>query len=597
MPALNHFLGSRPIEYVVAALSDDGGVNAAAVAAAAATLDETESFLWTVAGLYAFDGTDLGRLRSMATNADNIAVLTTGALATASHLFVWDAAGGNWDRWDGGIVAGAAAGMADDSAFTIGTSEVEPTGWLADDTAPDSVDENDIGIPRMTLTRVPNFVATDPVTITQRQRVLAAGATLDETAAQFATTSAAMYGWDGADLSRVLVESAAAPNLRTGIFDGAAGPADVAAAAATLDETAATFLKTMGAIYAQGSADLERIGTASNGIAALADTIGTGILAGVLMGVFDDTGPAATTENQFGALRMTTTRVLNTVASDPTTPTQRQRVLAATATQDETATQYAATLAAMYGMGTADLERLITGSVGIATLADTAGTGILANILMAVFDDTGPVSSTENQFGAIRMGADRILYMGGSVAADLAYSGRPVPLGAWGSTVTPTAMSTDGDMTRLWSDLNGRLVVTLGTALDDDTDSISNIFRPVAAPPATPSTHQDAGTATTLNVKATAGSVYSIRVTNINAAIRYFQLHNTATTPAGAAVPQMWFPVPAGTATQPAVLELSLDWFAPAERFATGIAWAWSTTAATYTAATAGDHATQVRYV
>lgn len=43
--------------------------------------------------------------------------------------------------------------VADDSAFTVGTTRVNPTGLLADETATDSVDEGDIGLPRMTLDR------------------------------------------------------------------------------------------------------------------------------------------------------------------------------------------------------------------------------------------------------------------------------------------------------------------------------------------------------------------------------------------------------------------------------------------------------------
>ncbi|MHA1950098.1 MAG: hypothetical protein ACW99G_01150, partial [Candidatus Thorarchaeota archaeon] len=41
----------------------------------------------------------------------------------------------------------------DDSAFTVATDVITGIGMLADDTAPDSVDEGDIGIPRMTLDR------------------------------------------------------------------------------------------------------------------------------------------------------------------------------------------------------------------------------------------------------------------------------------------------------------------------------------------------------------------------------------------------------------------------------------------------------------
>jgi hypothetical protein len=43
--------------------------------------------------------------------------------------------------------------VADDAAFTVGTTKVFPQGYLADETATDSVDEGDIGAARMTLDR------------------------------------------------------------------------------------------------------------------------------------------------------------------------------------------------------------------------------------------------------------------------------------------------------------------------------------------------------------------------------------------------------------------------------------------------------------
>jgi hypothetical protein len=48
--------------------------------------------------------------------------------------------------------------LADDAAFGIGTSKVLPVGFLADETATDSVDEGDIGAARMTLDRVQRVV-------------------------------------------------------------------------------------------------------------------------------------------------------------------------------------------------------------------------------------------------------------------------------------------------------------------------------------------------------------------------------------------------------------------------------------------------------
>jgi len=43
--------------------------------------------------------------------------------------------------------------VADDSAFVVGTGTLGVVGFLADETTPDSVDEGDVGVPRMTLDR------------------------------------------------------------------------------------------------------------------------------------------------------------------------------------------------------------------------------------------------------------------------------------------------------------------------------------------------------------------------------------------------------------------------------------------------------------
>lgn len=68
------------------------------------------------------------------TNAGTFAVQVDGAALTALQLL------------DDTI-------FTDDAAFTPATSKVSATGFLADDTATDSVDEGDIGIGRMTLDR------------------------------------------------------------------------------------------------------------------------------------------------------------------------------------------------------------------------------------------------------------------------------------------------------------------------------------------------------------------------------------------------------------------------------------------------------------
>ncbi len=90
---------------------------------------------------------------------------------------------------------------------------------------------------------------------------------------------------------------------------------------------------------------------------------------------------------------------------------------------------------------------------------------------------------------------------------------------------------------------------------------------------------------TTLNVKATPGRVYSATVTNTTGDNRYFQLFNTTTTPAGGATATYKVLVPANGA-----VIVGQDFFGmDGSYFDAGIAIANSTTAATYTAGSAGD--------
>lgn len=69
---------------------------------------------------------------------------------------------------DGSInaaVTGAGSGgtsMTDDAAFTPGTGGITPMGCIADETAPDSIDEGDGGAVRCTLTRKQLMVLSDP---------------------------------------------------------------------------------------------------------------------------------------------------------------------------------------------------------------------------------------------------------------------------------------------------------------------------------------------------------------------------------------------------------------------------------------------------
>ncbi|BBD69543.1 hypothetical protein NIES4072_31240 [Nostoc commune NIES-4072] len=98
------------------------------------------------------------------------------------------------------------------------------------------------------------------------------------------------------------------------------------------------------------------------------------------------------------------------------------------------------------------------------------------------------------------------------------------------------------------------------------------------------------------NLKTSAGSFYAFTCTNANASIRYFQIFNKASVPTTNDVPITYFPVYGNNG----FLLIGQDILGGAGIDSTiltnGVAWGISTTAATYTAATASEHSVTVRY-
>lgn len=167
-------------------------------------------------------------------------------------------------------------------------------------------------------------------------------------------------------------------------------------------------------------------------------------------------------------------------------------------------------------------------------------------------------------------------------------------------TTTPPT-SSDGQVQTFRQDINGRLLVSLGTLIageDLANGVVAVAAKPVAAAMYAPSSYRMPATAvTTAVVKASAGAVLSLRAINTNAAARYLQIHNTSSAPAGGATALRSFVIPAGTAANPAVLMLDRGYFADQVFCPTGISFAFSTTRDTYTAATAGDHDIDINYL
>jgi hypothetical protein len=107
-------------------------------------------------------------------------------------------------------------------------------------------------------------------------------------------------------------------------------------------------------------------------------------------------------------------------------------------------------------------------------------------------------------------------------------------------------------------------------------------------------TDRSVGAAVTKVVKNSPGRLYAYSCMNLNASIRYFQLFNSTTTPGGGATPlESWPVLPTG-----GLLILDSIFVGTLGTYYTsGIAWAFSTTALTYTAASATDAVVVVRYM
>lgn len=181
----------------------------------------------------------------------------------------------------------------------------------------------------------------------------------------------------------------------------------------------------------------------------------------------------------------------------------------------------------------------------------------------------------------------------GNVASASADSGNPVKVGLKVNVTSPTF--TDGNRADFQGDINGYLKdrEQYAAAAEDNTYGVfAEAIKPLSTSAYSWSLFTNFGANTTLNVKATTGNVKSIYCHNTNAAIRYIQLHNTATTPAGAAVPVLTYLIPASGTVVIDGTVLGENGY----NFSTGIAFAYSTTEFTYTAATAGEQCTIIMF-
>jgi hypothetical protein len=144
------------------------------------------------------------------------------------------------------------------------------------------------------------------------------------------------------------------------------------------------------------------------------------------------------------------------------------------------------------------------------------------------------------------------------------------PIGATDPAATPPAISTLGP----WLPI---LVTTTGELVVSSTPPLVSV---------------NLGTAVQALIGIGAQSITSFSCANANAADRFFQLFDSVAVVLAGAVPRLTFRVPAGT-----TVSFGTDFFTSAGlTFSTGLRWAFSTTAATFTPAAAADQITQITY-
>lgn len=139
----------------------------------------------------------------------------------------------------------------------------------------------------------------------------------------------------------------------------------------------------------------------------------------------------------------------------------------------------------------------------------------------------------------------------------------------------------------------------LAPAYEDNANGVAGVqHKPVISPLYSGTPFQAVLNDVDISAKAAPGNLLAIRATNINAAIRYLQIHNKASAPAGGDTALISIPIPAGSATAPAVVTLGNEFFGNnGLSLTTGIAVGISTAATTFTAATTTDHVVTGMYV
>ena len=161
--------------------------------------------------------------------------------------------------------------VADDAAFTVGTTSVNVAGYLADQGSTDSVNEGDAGAARMTLDRK-QIVTVAPSADTEGLTIFRT-LDADETEEEIKATAGKLYGWylynDGAAEVYVKFYNATAANVTVGSTTPVLTVPVPAGAAANVEYTnGITFGTAITVAATTGVADADTAAPAANQVIA-----------------------------------------------------------------------------------------------------------------------------------------------------------------------------------------------------------------------------------------------------------------------------------------------------------------------------------------
>ena len=234
----------------------------------------------------------------------------------------------------------------------------------------------------------------------------------------------------------------------------------------------------------------------------------------------------------------------------------------------------------------------------VSRLVDAVG-GAIFPVAAAIADaasNTATVTQVSSRLSSYN-GSTWDMVRSGLTAVQTVVTGmiNTLPTGKYNAT-QPTLADTNAVNLQVDSRGNLRTVNMSAPQAQDDLNQVfATMIRPMVGTTYTHTLYTYYSGAVTKALILTGNrQAFSFTVTNRNAGVRYFGLHNKATAPAAGEAPLIVFMIPAAS-----TLTIGSQFFTDAGiNFTLGLGWAIGTTVATFTdSATASEHEVQVQYL